>query len=93
MTCRRLLALRRRGTTGYSIPRGGAFRYVSCPNYLGEMLEWGGWALATWSPAGLAFFVYTIANLAPRALGNHRWYREKFEDYPEERKALIPGVV
>lgn len=88
-----LLGLRRGGGPGYSIPRGGAFRYVSCPNYLGEMMEWGGWALATWSTAGLAFFAYAVANLAPRALSNHRWYRDSFEDYPKERKALIPGVL
>ena len=88
-----LLALRKRGGADYSIPRGGAFRYVSCPNYLGEMLEWCGWALATWSPAGLAFFLYAVANLAPRALANHRWYRQRFDDYPNGRKALIPGVV
>ena len=70
-----------------------AFRYLSCPNCLGEMLEWCGWALATWSPAGLAFFLYAVANLAPRALANHRWYRRRFDDYPNRRKALIPGVV
>ena len=77
----------------YAIPRGGAFRWVSCPNYLGELLEWGGWALATWSLGGLAFFVYTAANLVPRARSNHRWYRERFEDYPARRKAMIPGVI
>lgn len=88
-----LLYLRKQGEVDYSIPRGGAFRYVSCPNYLGEILEWGGWALATWSTAGLAFFVYTVANLGPRALSNHRWYRERFADYPADRKALIPGVI
>ena len=88
-----LLRLRKRGGTRYSIPRGGLFRYISCPNYLGEILEWGGWALATWSPAGLAFFVYATANLGPRALSNHQWYRERFDDYPAKRKALIPGVI
>ncbi|MCY4573163.1 MAG: DUF1295 domain-containing protein [Gemmatimonadetes bacterium] len=88
-----LLALRKARGAEYSIPRGGAFRYVSCPNYLGEILEWAGWALATWSAAGLAFFLYAVANLAPRALSNHRWYRQRFDDYPGERKALIPGVV
>ena len=88
-----LLGLRKSGDAGYAIPRGGAFRHVSCPNYLGEILEWGGWALAAWSPAGLAFFAYAVANLAPRALSHHRWYRERFDDYPPERKALIPGVV
>ena len=88
-----LLKLRKPGGSGYSIPRGGAFRYVSCPNYLGELLEWAGWALATWSPAGLAFLAYAAANLLPRALSHHRWYREKFEDYPVRRRALIPGVL
>ena len=88
-----LLKLRKPGGSGYSIPRGGAFRYVSCPNYLGELLEWAGWALATWSLGGLAFFAYAVANLLPRALSHHRWYREKFQDYPARRRALIPGVL
>ena len=88
-----LLGLRKLGGAGYAIPRGGAFRYVSCPNYLGELLEWAGWALATWSLGGLAFFAYTAANLVPRALSHHRWYRARFEDYPANRKAVIPGVL
>lgn len=88
-----LLRLRRPGRTGYAIPRGGGFRLVSCPNYLGEIIEWGGWALAAWSSAGLAFFAYTAANLGPRARSHHRWYRARFRDYPPERKALIPWLA
>jgi steroid 5-alpha-reductase/3-oxo-5-alpha-steroid 4-dehydrogenase 1 len=87
-----LFNLRKPGDTGYKIPEGGMYRFVSAPNYLGEIIEWIGWAIATWSLAGLAFAVYTIANLAPRAGSNHRWYREKFPDYPAERRALIPYV-
>jgi hypothetical protein len=34
--------------------------------------------------------VWTAANLVPRAVANHRWYREKFSEYPARRKALIP---
>lgn len=89
---RTLRGLRAAGN-GYQIPRGGLYRWVSCPNYLGEIVEWFGWALATWSPAGLAFAVYAAANLAPRAVQNHRWYRERFPDYPPERRALIPFVM
>jgi len=87
-----LRGLRAPGESGYRIPRGGLYRLVSCPNYLGEIAEWTGYALATWSWAGLAFAVFTFANLAPRARANHRWYRERFEDYPPERRALLPGV-
>jgi protein-S-isoprenylcysteine O-methyltransferase Ste14 len=78
---------------GYSIPRGILNRWISCPNYLGEMLQWLGWALCTWSFAGLAFFLFTVANLLPRALAHHRWYRQTFPDYPATRKALIPYVL
>lgn len=88
-----LRRLRKPGETGYGIPQGGLFRWVSAPNYLCEILEWTGWAIATWSTAGLAFAVYTAANLVPRALRHHTWYRERFAEYPPERKALIPHLL
>lgn len=88
-----LAGLRAADDSGYRIPRGFLFRYVSCPNYLGEIIEWCGWALMTLSPAALVFAAWTIANLVPRALSHHRWYREEFVDYPEKRKAVIPFLL
>jgi len=88
-----LRSLRRPGESCYYIPRGGLFRWVSCPNYLGEMLEWAGWAILTWSLAGLAFAVWTAANLLPRAIAYHRWYRQQFPDYPPQRKAVLPWIL
>ena len=88
-----LIGLRSGGETGYKIPEGGGYRFVSCPNYLGEMVEWGGWALACWNPGATAFFIWTVANLAPRAIKTHRWYREQFADYPRKRKALLPFIL
>ena len=90
---RTLRRLRAPGDTGYAIPYGGGFRWISCPNYFGEIVQWCGWALATWSPAGLAFAVYSTANLAPRAIDHHAWYRERFPDYPRERRALVPHLI
>ena len=84
--------LRRHGENGYSIPHGGLFKFISSPNYFGEIMEWIGWALLTWSLAGAAFAVFTAANLVPRAVSNHKWYLKNFPDYPKKRKALIPFV-
>ena len=81
------------GNNGYGIPFGGLFKFVSSPNYFGEILEWTGWAVATWSMPGLAFALFTFANLAPRAVSNHKWYMENFPDYPKRRKALIPFIL
>lgn len=88
-----LRGLRRPGESSYKIPQGGLYRWVSCPNYLGEIIEWVGWALATWSLAGLAFAVWTAANLVPRAWSHHRWYRQHFVDYPSGRRAILPGLL
>ena len=88
-----LLNLRKPGEEGYRIPFGGAFRWVTSPNYLGELVEWAGWAVATASLGGLAFFVFTFANLVPRAVAHHRWYRRTFPDYPKNRRAVIPFLV
>jgi len=84
--------LRKPGETGYKIPYNGLFRWVSCPNYLGELLEWAGWAILTWSFAGLFFFLWTAANLVPRAYSHHHWYLEKFPEYPKNRKAIFPYI-
>ena len=88
-----LFSLRDDGSTGYKIPRGGLFEKVSSPNYLGEIIEWFGFAIATWSLAGFTFAIWTFCNLAPRAFAHHRWYKQEFSDYPENRKALIPFVI
>jgi len=84
--------LRKPGETGYQIPYGGLFEKVSSPQYLGEMIQWFGWALMTASLAGLAFALFTVCNLLPRAVSNQRWYRQQFPDYPKQRKILIPGL-
>ncbi|MEQ9426630.1 MAG: DUF1295 domain-containing protein [Cyclobacteriaceae bacterium] len=78
---------------GYTIPHEGFFKYVSCPHYFGEIVQWCGWAMLTWSWAGLAFAVYTFSNLAPRAFSHHKWYKKEFKDYPGNRKALVPFLV
>jgi len=87
-----LRELRRPGEAGYKISHSRFYRWVSCPNYLGEITIWVGWAVATWSLPGLVFAFWTVANLLPRAKAHHAWYRETFPDYPPERKALLPGV-
>jgi steroid 5-alpha reductase family enzyme len=84
--------LRAPGETGYKIPQTGLYRWISCPNYFGEIVVWSGWAIATWSLPGLAFAVWTIANLAPRAHSHHIWYQQTFLDYPIQRKALVPMI-
>lgn len=88
-----LIKLRGDGSTGYKIPRGGMFNQVSAANYFGEIVMWCGWALMTCTAAGIVFALFTVANLMPRALSHHRWYRETFPDYPKDRKALIPYLL
>jgi steroid 5-alpha reductase family enzyme len=88
-----LSRLKTEGGDEYRVPHGSLYELVSCPNYLGEIVEWTGWAILTWSLAGLSFALYTAANLVPRALSNHRWYQQQFPDYPGRRKAVVPFVL
>lgn len=82
----------RKNAPSYQIPQRGLFRYISSPNYTGEIVEWIGYAMMSWSLAGLSFAVWTIANLLPRAVSNHKWYKKQFSNYPKNRKAVIPGI-
>lgn len=89
----RLIHLRKPGETGYKIPGGWLFEKISCPNLFGELIEWLGFAILCWNLPALTFLIWTAANLIPRALSHHKWYKEKFRDYPAVRKAIIPFVV
>ncbi len=88
-----LINLRKGGESGYKIPHGGLFRFVSCPNFLGEIISWLGFLMVTLSLPALAFFVWTMANLVPRAIDHHKWYRSQFADYPANRKAVFPFLL
>jgi protein-S-isoprenylcysteine O-methyltransferase Ste14 len=89
----KLRKMRTSSPTDYLIPRGWLFDYVSSPHYFGEIIEWAGWAVITWSVPGLAFSVFTFANLFPRAMASHKWYKQNFSDYPKNRKAIIPFII
>ena len=88
-----LINLRKVSKNGYKIPYGGLFKYISCPNHLGEIIEWIGFAILTCSLPTFAFSVWTIANLVPRALQHHQWYKNNFKNYPQERKAILPYLL
>ena len=88
-----LINLRKPGETDYKIPKGWLFNKVSCANLFGELIEWLGFAILCWNLPALTFFIWTAANLIPRALAHHNWYKEKFADYPPNRKAIIPIVI
>ena len=88
-----LMKLSKNSEGNYQIPQGGLYKYITSPNYLGEIIEWLGWAILTWSISGVVFFFWTIFNLLPRAISHHRWYKQNFEEYPSERKIIIPKIL
>jgi 3-oxo-5-alpha-steroid 4-dehydrogenase 1 len=81
-----------RGERKYRIPEGGLFRYVTNASYFAELVFWVGFAILTWSPAGIFIIAISAANLVPRAIATQKWYHERFPDYPKDRKIILPFV-
>lgn len=86
--------LRKPGDTKHYIPRKGLYKYVTSANYFGELTEWIGYAILTWSPAGLLFAIWTFANLGPRARSLTEKYEKEFgEEYTRlNKKHIIPFI-
>ena len=86
--------LRKPGDTKHYIPRGGMFRFVTGANYFGELTEWTGYAILSWSLGGLTFAIWTFANLAPRAVSLHKRYIKEFGDEYRnlKRRYIIPYI-
>jgi len=85
-----LINLRLKGETGYKIPKGFLFDYISSPNLFGEIIQWSGFALMAWNFPALTFMIWTFANLVPRAKNHFDWYKRNFPEYPKERKIVFP---
>jgi 3-oxo-5-alpha-steroid 4-dehydrogenase 1 len=72
--------------TKHYLPAGGVFNYVTSANYFGEIIEWLGFAILTWSISGFVFFLWTCANLIPRAAAIHKRYKKEFTDEMQGKK-------
>lgn len=86
--------LRAPGDTRHYIPMKGFYRYVTAANYFGELTEWVGFAILSWSLPGAVFVLWTFANLAPRARSLHKRYSREFGDEftSLRRRYIIPFI-
>jgi len=86
--------LRKLGDNNHYLPQKGMYRYVTSANYLGEITEWLGWSILTWSWAGALFFLLTCSNLIPRANSIYHRYEEEFpQQFDRKRlKRIIPFI-
>ncbi len=84
--------LRKPGDTRHYLPEKGLYKYVTSANYFGEIVEWIGFAILTWSLAGVVFAVWTCANLIPRANAIYKRYKYEFGDKVGNRKRVIPFI-
>lgn len=76
----------------YAIPHGDWFRIVSSPHYLAEIVIYGGLLVASGGLDSTVWllFGFVVTNLVFAAAETHRWYKRKFDDYPNDRNAIVP---
>lgn len=87
-------SLRAPGDNKHYIPRKGMYKYVTSANYFGEIVEWLGFAVLSWSSCGFLFFFWTFCNLAPRSKSLTQKYEQEFGDEYRNlhKKNLIPFI-
>ncbi len=86
--------LRKPGDTNHYLPKKGMYKYVTSANYFGEIVEWTGFAILTWSLPGLLFVIWTMANLVPRSNSIYKRYKNEFEEEFNQRslKRVFPYI-
>lgn len=86
--------LRPKGTTKRGIPKGFGFNWVTCPNYLFEIISWIGVLMATRSLACVLFVVVAWVTMQGWAVQREKRYRKEFEGtYRPKKYALTPFVT
>ena len=85
--------LRQPGDTRHYLPQAVMYRYVTSANYLGELMEWVGFALAAGTLVAWVFPIWTAANLVPRAHAINKRYKAEFgQEAVGRRKRIIPFI-
>jgi very-long-chain enoyl-CoA reductase len=86
--------LRPRGTTIRAIPKGFGFNWVTCPNYLFEIVAWIGIALVARSWATVVFIAVAWWMMQRWAVVREKRYRKEFAGvYRPHRYPLTPGLA
>jgi hypothetical protein len=77
-----------------ALPKPSIYPQVVCPHYLAEVVIYLGLFLASGAQnlTVLTMWVWVLLNLGVTARKNREWYLAKFEDFPRQRAAMIPGV-
>ena len=85
-------SLRKNGSSKHYYPSRGMYRDITSANYFGELVEWLGFAVLTWSSAGFLFVFWTACNLVPRSDTIYKKYAETFpaEVSHYKPKRIIP---
>ncbi|KAJ6739173.1 POLYPRENOL REDUCTASE 2-LIKE [Salix koriyanagi] len=77
----------------YVIPCGDWFEIVSSPHYLAEIVIYAGVVFASGGDLAIwLLFGFVVSNLIFAAAKTHKWYLQKFDNYPSNRVAIIPFV-
>ena len=78
----------------YYLPTGFLFDKINSANYFGEILEWIGFAILSWSVSGLVFVLWTLANIVPRAKSVYERYTQLFgEEFTKRnRYKVLPFI-
>lgn len=85
--------LRKPGDRKHYLPERGMYRYVTSANYLGELIEWTGFALLAATPAAWVFVWWTAANLIPRSHAIYKHYCQEFGcEAVGNRKRILPFI-
>eukprot|EP00252_Welwitschia_mirabilis_P025888 TRINITY_DN8259_c0_g1_i1.p1 TRINITY_DN8259_c0_g1~~TRINITY_DN8259_c0_g1_i1.p1 ORF type:complete len:290 (+),score=5.21 TRINITY_DN8259_c0_g1_i1:131-1000(+) len=88
-----LSKLRSKGGKAYAIPQGGLFQWIVCPHYTCEMIEWFGIACTCQTIHAFCVVGMMTLLLLGRSVSTKKWYLQKFEDFPRNRKAFIPCLI
>lgn len=77
----------------YKLPQGDLFEYVTCPHLFTEKLMYLCLTIILWGNNTFLFVLtWVVANQVETAIMSHWWYKEKFPNFPKNRRILIPFI-